>query len=156
MRIFILEDSPVRIATFRRKLIGHDLTIAESAQQAINTMRAARDVETRSSRFDLIFLDHDLGGEEMVGTEGANTGSEVVRWMALEMGVCPTIVVHSLNAPAATYMIMKLTKAGFDCHYIPFTTLNGKLDDPNFITPVDECPECGGFVGANDHVCPFE
>lgn len=134
MRIFILEDDHERIKTFRSKLIGHELVVAETAQQAINILGTHKDATTRDSRFDLIFLDHDLGGEQMVTTSGRNTGSEVVRWMTLEMGKCPSVIIHSLNTPAAIEMQNKLCDIGIDCHRIPFTTLVSRLDDPTFIT----------------------
>ena len=135
MRIFILEDDHERIKTFRRKLIGHEIVVTETAQDAINTLGTERDAMDRASRFDLIFLDHDLGGEQMVATAGRNTGSEVVRWMVLEMGKAPLVIVHSLNTPAAMEMQAKLCDAGFDCHRIPFTKLVHDLDEPNFLRP---------------------
>lgn len=131
MRIFILEDDHERIKTFRRKLIGHELVVAETAQAAINALGCERDAMTRESRFDVIFLDHDLGGEQMVAT----AGSEVVRWMVLEMGNAPLVIVHSLNAPAAMEMQAKLCDSGFDCHRIPFTKLVHDLDESNFLRP---------------------
>jgi CheY-like chemotaxis protein len=133
MRIFILEDDHERIKTFRRKLIGHEIVVAETAQEAINALGTHKDAMTRASRFDLIFLDHDLGGEQMVSTAGRNTGSEVVRWMVTEMGKCPSVIVHSLNTPAALEMQNKLCEIGVDCHRIPFTKLVHDLDEPNFI-----------------------
>lgn len=134
MRIFILEDDHERIAIFRRKLIGHELVVAETAQQAINILGTHKDGRTRRSLFDLIFLDHDLGGQQFVSASDKNTGSEVVRWMILEMGHCPPIIVHSLNTVEAPVMVWDLSAARFECHRIPFDSLLVRLDDPDFIT----------------------
>lgn len=125
MRIFILEDDQIRIQAFRAKLASHDLTFAETAQDAITILG--------SNFFDAIFLDHDLGGEQMVGTEGANTGSEVVRWMCQHQENVCHVVIHSLNTPAANDMYDKLSNIGMVCQRIPFTRLVRLMDDPNFI-----------------------
>ena len=138
MKIFILEDNQDRISLFREKLKGHDLTIAETAQEAINALGTNKNAMTRESHFDLIFLDHDLGGEEMVGTNGANTGSEVVRWMAQEMGSGPSIIVHSMNAPAALEMQEKLRDVGFYCHRVPFINLKSGLEHYGAMMDGDE------------------
>lgn len=133
MRIFILEDDKERIKTFKRKLIGHEVVLAETAQQAINILGTRKDADNESL-FDLIFLDHDLGGKQYVDSFDKNTGSEVVRWMIRDMGLCPTIIVHSMNVREAPLMVWDLNKAGFVCHRIPYGDLLIKLDDPNFIT----------------------
>ena len=127
MRIFILEDDHERIKTFRVKLASHELAIVENAQDAITLL-------SNDQAFDIMFLDHDLGGEQMIGTEGANTGSEVVRWMrSNQQQYCP-VIIHSLNQPAAEDMKAKLEEVAMECYRIPFTTLVDKLDDPTFIT----------------------
>lgn len=133
MRIFILEDNLNRIAAFRRKLIGHDVTVAETAQDAINILGSQKNLETRESLFDLIFLDHDLGGEEGVSPSNRNTGSAVVRWMERERPHCPPVIIHSHNPGAASSMHKNLKEGGFESHLIPFSSLLEKLDDPNFI-----------------------
>jgi len=138
MKIFILEDSKERIAIFRSKLIGHELTIAETAADAIRLLDG--------NAYDIIFLDHDLGGEEMVGVRGKNTGSEVVRWMKPNLtNYCP-VIIHSLNAPAAQYMKQELEDVGVEVHCIPFLGLCNRLDDPNFI---QQKP-------ANEHDCGYD
>jgi len=136
MRILILEDDVrERVPIFRLKLTQRpDVTLrfAETAQEAII---ALSDGEANPEwAFDLIFLDHDLGGEQYAHTESKNTGSEVVRWMRSNLTRYVPIIVHSLNAEAARDMKLKLEELGMEVHYIPFNILKGKLDDPNFIS----------------------
>ena len=126
MRIFILEDDQERIATFRRKLSGHTLTVVETAKAAI-------DVLENDQAFDIGFLDHDLGGEQMVSTESANTGSEVVRWMRPNQRNYFPIIIHSMNQPAALDMQANLEDVGMVVYRIPFSKLVHDLDDPTFM-----------------------
>ena len=55
MKVFILEDDPYRIVKFRDLLKGHDLTIIDSCTK----------VEEFKPPYDLILLDHDLGGRQL-------------------------------------------------------------------------------------------
>lgn len=130
MRIFVLEDDRDRTDVFVKNLVGHTVVFAETALDAISKLEAYE--------FDLIFLDHDLGGEQMVGTQGANTGSEVVRNMVRtyqeEAWNWPTTIVHSLNTPAAEAMQRDLETIGVDVRRIPFTRLVNLLDDPGFLS----------------------
>jgi hypothetical protein len=86
--------------------------------------------------FDVLLLDHDLGGETFVDTANENTGSEVVRWMLSPGNVVSAhtlIIIHSLNTPAATEMQRKLTDGGFtNVHRIPFYQLIEFVRDPTF------------------------
>lgn len=125
MKIFILEDSQNRIAAFRRKLGMHELTIAETATDAIKILG--------EQHFDVIFLDHDLGGGEMMSCEDKNTGSEVARWMQGHFEYICHIVIHSLNPDGANNMYNMLTGIGLPCQKIPFTQLNREMDNPLFI-----------------------
>jgi len=129
MKILILEDDHNRIATFRDKLgERHELTIVETAEDAISKLK--------SDIFDVIFLDHDLGGEVYVSTEDKNTGSEVARWMSQAKLNQPYVIIHSLNTPAAASMAVTLK--GIDitgCWVIPFTTLVSQhFNDPSFLS----------------------
>jgi len=127
MRFFILEDDHRRIKTFRSKLIGHELVIAENAQDAIRIL-------SDDQAFDVIFLDHDLGGEQMVSSDDKNTGSEVARWMKSYLKQYCPVIIHSLNPDGAKYMRHALEDVAMEVYYIPFTSLADKLDDPSFIT----------------------
>lgn len=133
LSVLVLEDDLNRVDIFKRKLGGRfDLCFVETAMDAI--------VAIQSEDFDVIFLDHDLGGEVYVSTEDTNTGSEVVRWMIAYHGALftynPYVIIHSLNTPAAEDMERKLKSADFPFVYrIPFTALKQKfLDDPSFLS----------------------
>lgn len=129
MKILVLEDDPIRIRTFRFKMDpGYDVMYVTTAQGAIDLLT--------ENQFDVIFLDHDLDGEEFVDMKNINTGSEVVRWLRAHGTTNdPYIVVHSLNSPAAENMAEGLKTAGFNFIYrIPFTKLvDSYLDDPCFL-----------------------
>jgi CheY-like chemotaxis protein len=126
----ILEDDPARWEIFKMALLGHDLTIVDTAQ-------AAKD-EIAANVYDAIFLDHDLGGETYVSEANENTGSEVARFLAGSTGdiLNTPIIIHSMNIPAARGMLSKLQSAGFtDAHQIPFTALVQKyLFEPGFLS----------------------
>lgn len=78
MRVLFLDDSDKRWAEFRDKLATRfaDLTVMRvaTAPACLNELWRAP--------WDVVFLDHDLGGEEYCQTTRDDTGSEVARQMA--------------------------------------------------------------------------
>lgn len=130
-KILILEDDPNRVDIFRATLGDrHSLAFTETASAAI----AAID----STSFDVIFLDHDLGGQTHVAASDVNTGSEVVRHLAhvrQDTNLDAPIIIHSMNIPEAQAMQKRLIAAGFRHVYqIPFSQLSKNyLLDPGFI-----------------------
>ncbi len=132
MRILILEDDIDRMEVFYSKLANdHTVVWVDTASQAIGYLGRGD--------FDVVFLDHDLGGEVFVNQADANTGSEVVRWMVSTDTLLsrPTVVIHSLNFPAARSMEDSLNRSDrFDNVYrIPFNQLASRyLDDPGFLS----------------------
>lgn len=134
MKILVLEDDQNRIDTFRTKLSRHTLVFVETAADAIALIQSETEAGTA---FDVIFLDHDLGGETCIDTKNTNTGSGVVRWMLSYQRTLgqPHVIIHSMNTPAAESMQVNLETNGFDFVYrIPFTQLvSSYLDDPSFL-----------------------
>lgn len=131
MRIFILEDdTQERIPVFKAKLSEHELVFAETAQEAIKILE--------KQEFDLIFLDHDLGGQQMMSACEENTGSEVVRFMqTLHYGPgrqWPTTIIHSLNVGCAKSMEQSLLRMQMSVHRIPWGNLKERLEQPGFIS----------------------
>lgn len=62
--------------------------------------------ENWSRGYEFMFLDHDLGGRQMVGVEEDNTGSGFVRWM-IEKNLLPPychFIIHSFNPVGADNM----------------------------------------------------
>ncbi len=108
-KILILEDDPKRILKFKQNFIGRDviITYVEEAITAINKLK--------NETFDILFLDHDLGGEVYVSIEGTNTGSEVARYIN-KNPIDSIVIVHSLSDFGKNNML-RLIK---DSIYIPF------------------------------------
>lgn len=116
MKILILEDDPNRNASFMKYLNEHSLTIATTAVAVINALESGY-------KYDSIFLDHDLGGEQMVDSQESNTGAEVARWMAKSsMSKDTPITIHSLN-PAGAENMLNILHEFTMVRRVPFTTL---------------------------------
>lgn len=116
MRVFVLEDDPGRHRGFREALYesNADLTIVE-------------DVKTAKAAFvppyDIICLDHDLGGEIFVDSSEENTGFQFVRWLCMDaapdMRTTP-IFVHSYNPEGASRMYRMLLSSGYTAYRMPY------------------------------------
>lgn len=108
MKILVLEDNFERQEQFRKNLVGHNVTITDSSKTAIEKLS--------SEKWDVLFLDHDLGGLVHVPS-GENTGYEVAQLLEENKQFMPKyIIVHSLNEPGAKNIIRALSNA----IHIPF------------------------------------
>lgn len=102
----VLEDDPERIEQFRKRFNE----FAERRAAVVNSTFTEEVGEClrllRTKRFDLVFFDHDLGGQQMVSCDSPNTGSEVARQMIQEglVGRHGGYIVHSFNPYGAAYM----------------------------------------------------
>lgn len=110
MEIFILEDDPSRISWFA--------STYKTALISDNAEGAKRILEGR--KWDIVFLDHDLGGKVFVNEKDTNTGSEVVRWVIENKVEIDRIIIHSLNWAASKNMLYSLREAGYIAVKIPF------------------------------------
>lgn len=121
-KILVLEDDENRIEIFRSMLISPtDETIyVTNASDAIKALTA--------NVFDVIYLDHDLGGRTYVSEADENTGSRVVKYLtgpANTQSPETSFIIHSLNYGAAQNMKSKLIGYGYlNVAVIPFTVLN--------------------------------
>jgi len=107
---------------------------AERAERFLHTYPNAAWVKTSlecidmlKEPWDMISLDHDLGGERYVDSGREDCGMEVVRWLAVnkpEHLKQTHFVVHSLNADAALDMLNILRASGYKCSYRPFISLD--------------------------------
>lgn len=112
MTIFILEDDQARIDEFVRQWgTRAKLTIAKSYDEAVKKYKGD---------YDLICLDHDLGGRQYVDHTDPNTGYHFVTWLTKKhpfMGVdgryVPSVIIHSYNPDGATKMGQALMGAGW-------------------------------------------
>ncbi len=112
--VLFLDDDPIRIReiTSRREALGCDLTVVETARACI---------ETLSSRsFDLVMLDHDLGGEVFCDSDREDCGMEVVRWLRSHGGSHGAFIVHTMNTVAAAAMFLELQRMGYQVRQAPF------------------------------------
>lgn len=111
-RILVLEDDANRVGVFRKLLIGRDVVYTEHAVDAIAALM--------TTVFDLILLDHDLGGQVFVDSEEDDTGYQVAKVVPDSINKDTTCIVHSLNFMGADLMVACSPKT---MSYIPFPTL---------------------------------
>jgi len=111
MLILILEDDSERIKWFTEQFGNNNLVV-------VNTVLAAREVIRKCRWFDVIFLDHDLGGEVYVDSDDKSGYAIVKEIVQHAMYVSQIdkikIVIHSWNEPAAKRMEMLLKENRFN------------------------------------------
>lgn len=93
-KVFVLEDSPERIAWFRQRI--PQAIVASNAEQAL----ALLDEET----FDVCFLDHDLNFSDVAFADARpGSGKRVAHYLAQQRfpGI---VVIHSVNEAGARAM----------------------------------------------------
>ena len=114
MKVFVLEDDYNRIAKFK-KAYGHvDLHIATTVEEA----RAILSKE----KFPLMYLDHDLGGEQFTPS-GENSGYAVAEYLATQ-NPTGTVIIHSCNTVGAERMKVALSKCdNLITMCVPFTVI---------------------------------
>lgn len=128
MNVLFLDDNDFRCQTFRSFVpFG---TIVNEAQECIDKLS--------EKDYDIVLLDHDLGGEVYVNSEEKNTGMEVVRWIVENKPRIGKVVVHSLNSGAALNMGDKLTSQEYVTYIIPFTSLVDWLKKHNGLGFLDQ------------------
>ena len=111
MRIFVLEDDPMRIKAIWEAGIGQDLTVAKSCEEAKRKWQGP---------YDLVLLDHDLGGEVFADSSKDNTGAGFARWL-VESDKEPGVgVIHSYNPVGAKAMGEILNSNGWKMVRVPF------------------------------------
>jgi len=103
MNILILDDDFIRHEKFNKVLTGHNITNVSDSKQAIQKLQ--------EEKFDIIFLDHDLGGQVFVES-GENTGYEVALWLSNnKQNHKGRIIIHSFNPIGAANMKALLPSA---------------------------------------------
>lgn len=94
MNIFVLEDNGDRSNAFLTNFVDHYVTICNNASKAIEIL-------TTDDSYDVIFLDHDLGGQVYVSSERDDTGAGVCRNVVFKNKL---IAIHSHNHIGARVM----------------------------------------------------
>jgi len=125
MKVLFLDDSPLRTKYFLKKF--PDAKTVETANDCIKKISR--------NRYDAIFLDHDLGGEEFCNSGREDCGMEVVRWVVQNKPDQGEFIVHSTNTVAGPIMVEDLKRAGYLAKYIPFRTLVKGLNYPGRMSP---------------------
>ena len=121
MRILVLDDDAGRQRAFGQRLMNHTLT------QVVNFHQVVRALQTEP-KFDLAFLDHDLGEQAYADQEGdyldsEKTGSDVARFIARELPkekYPDRIIVHSWNSVGSKRMVELLQDVGINAVAQPF------------------------------------
>lgn len=109
MRIYVLEDDPERIVSLCRYFDAHNRL---SQKQAARGEKAADEISSQWSQtcerrydwrppYDLILLDHDLGGRQML--DHPDNGRTFLKSILTSIGDA-LVVIHSHNAGAAAAM----------------------------------------------------
>lgn len=111
--VLFLDDNPDRHRKFRSECPFADRV--ETAQECIDRLRI--------NKYDVVFLDHDLGGQHFQDPNEANSGSGVVRWIARHKPTIGRVIVHSLNPGERRNMTMDLRRLGYNAQECPFTNL---------------------------------
>jgi CheY-like chemotaxis protein len=108
IRILFLDDDHRRIDTIRARLesLPCDLTVVETADECI--------AQLAGGTFDLVLLDHDLGGEIYCDSSREDCGMEVVRWLKKHRGSHGGFIVHTMNPIAAAAMYFDLDAMGYN------------------------------------------
>jgi CheY-like chemotaxis protein len=114
MKIMIVEDSPARINTFKQKLNNKDYDLY-FFDTAVDAEAALKNI----GGFDVLFLDHDLGGQVFVDSKDPNTGYAVAKFIVDNKIDIPSIIVHSMNPVGSQNIKSILPKA----EVIPFPLL---------------------------------
>ena len=105
MKVLFLDDRGERldIAVVRYK--EHGPFLVRTAAEAIAMLE--------NVQWDLVCLDHDLGGESFVDSDREDCGMEVVRWIESHLPVIGKIIIHSSNPEASYQMFWRLRAAGY-------------------------------------------
>jgi len=112
-RILFLDDSEPRLNVARNTFGNEELYLANTADMAIWLL-------SKTGPWDLVMLDHDLGGQIFQDSFETNTGMEVVRYIERTMPEIREIIIHSWNTSAGHDMMKRLKKLGYNADYQPF------------------------------------
>lgn len=116
MRILFLDDNGERHAHFKAMLaFNTDVDHVWTAQECMDALK-------NNPTYDLVCLDHDLGGRQMV-TEKAGSGSEVAEFIRNDLArdhYPKNVIIHSWNPAGADYMFGQIAFVGIPVKRIPF------------------------------------
>jgi len=97
MNVLVLEDNEERVKQFKLRFPTANTVYTDVADEAIKQLE--------NYEWDVLFLDHDLGGLVHVSSSDDNTGAGVARWLDKHTDRIPNLVIiHSLNPPGQSYI----------------------------------------------------
>ena len=105
MRILFLDDRGERLDVAAARYREHGPFLVRTVKEAIMLLG--------EGSWDLVCLDHDLGGESFVDSDREDCGMEVVRWIETHLPDIGKITIHSSNPEAAHEMFWRLRAAGY-------------------------------------------
>ena len=112
--VLFLDDNAERLKHAFEIHRNDKLFRVETAEHCILTFSLEK-------HWDIVSLDHDLGGEVYVDSGREDCGMEVVRFLETNFIPITNIVIHSWNIPAAYLMAYKLNHMGYNVVRRPFT-----------------------------------
>jgi len=120
MNILFLDDSKSRITKFEYEFYTRKMNEKNSLDVVETSADCIKKLQEKD--YDVILLDHDLGGEVFVDSSREDTGAEVVRWIISNKKPesIKQIFVHSHNEPARLQMVKSLKASGFQSIEAPF------------------------------------
>lgn len=112
-KILFLDDNKARHRAIKPHLL-HD--------EAYNVTEAVEKLKIK--QYDIVFIDHDLGGNEMVDSFGEEeTGYNLAQWIVENKPEISLIVVHSLNPSGSNNIANLLKENDYFVSQVPFTKM---------------------------------
>lgn len=111
INILVLEDDENRIIQFKERFFslfnGKNKDLIIGVVEYARTAKEAIEFLKETIHYDIIFLDHDLGGRVFVSSDDENTGSEVVRYLVENANQYANtrFIIHSFNPIGAKSML---------------------------------------------------
>ena len=105
MKVLFLDDRGERLDIAAARYKEHGPFLVRTSEETIKLLK--------EGSWDLVCLDHDLGGESFVDSDREDCGMEVVRWIESHLPVIGKIIIHSSNPEASYQMFWRLRAAGY-------------------------------------------
>lgn len=116
INILVVEDNKERIEWFKKEFGDCRLIVEKTAPRAKRWLNR--------EKWDVIFLDHDLGDRVFVNSDDENTGYQVAKYIrANPKNHMTPVIVHSWNPEGAANIVSVLPHA----HRAMFGTFNRSI-----------------------------
>ena len=117
MYILLVEDAKERVRWFKSEFYGCDIVVEKRPGRACRFVR--------EKKFDLIFLDHDLGIQASGGDE--LDSMEVAKAIPGSVNRNTTVIIHSINPVGSENLRVFLSRNGVNVHRIVYGTFNRSI-----------------------------